>query len=500
VTRATTLLCIALTLTWIVSLASAQTNQSPLEKLPYSGGVLMARAIHAGRIHVPTVDELGSISNLACSPAPCVLPTSQASPGGSPVNEDPIVVNPKNPSMLLSGGNDYNCANIQGFYVSSDAGTTWNHTCMSTAPGLSFGEGDPGVAFTANGKFAYISGLQATPTGSIDVVFETSSNAGVTWSPAHIAVTALLSGGESDKDWMQIDTNPSSPHVNCIYISTTQFDSLSDSTIAVAHSCNGGVTWTNVQVDTLQTFPGHVDQFSDLAIGKDGTVYVTWLNCPTTGAAGDCGGTASNIRFSKSTDGGNTWSTASTITTVHLVADSCFCAFYGSLPNTSERVSEIPAIDIDNSTGPNAGSLYVVYYSYLTAKAQMRVFVSRSTDGGTTWSAGVPVAPGTAKNDEFFPWLTVSSNGGVGVTWLDRRNDPNNLSYQAFAAVSLNGTAFGPNQQLTSALSNPNNDGFGGIFMGDYTGNFFSGKTLYASWMDTSNGLDAQDVVGGFVQ
>jgi len=46
-------------------------------------------------------------------------------------------------------------------------------------------------------------------------------------------------------------------------------------------------------------------------------------------------------------------------------------------------------------------------------------------------------------------------------------------------------------------MSNPLNDGFGGSFMGDYTGNAWDGATLYASWMDSRNGSFMQDEVGG---
>jgi hypothetical protein len=45
--------------------------------------------------------------------------------------------------------------------------------------------------------------------------------------------------------------------------------------------------------------------------------------------------------------------------------------------------------------------------------------------------------------------------------------------------------------------SNPFNDGFGGSFMGDYTGNIWSETTLFASWTDTRSGI-AQDEVGGY--
>jgi len=264
----------------------------------------------------------------------------------------------------------------------------------------------------------------------------------------------------------------------------------------VSHSCDHNKTWVTKVVDTKQIFPNSVDQFSDLAIGKDGTVYVSWLRCPANGSAGDCGGTVSKLLFSKSTDGGNTWSAPVTIATPTLAPDACFCAFYGSLPNTSERVSDIPAIAIDNSSGANAGHLYVVYYSW--TGTQLKVLVSHSTNG-TTWSAGVPVAPSSATHDQFFPWLNVASNGEVAVTWLDRRNDPANLKYDAFATGSTNGgTSFLGNIKLTSVMSNPLNDGFGGAFMGDYTGNTIAGATLYVSWMDTRNGSFSQDFVGGY--
>jgi len=170
---------------------------------------------------------------------------------------------------------------------------------------------------------------------------------------------------------------------------------------------------------------------------------------------------------------------------------------HGCLPNTFERVSDIHVIAIDNSCGANAGHLYVVYYTW--TGTQMKVFVSRSTNGGTTWSAGVPVAPSSATHHQFFPWINVAANGAIGATWLDRRNDPNNLLYDAFLGVSTNGGAsFALDKKLTRVMSNPDNDGFCGEFMGDYTGNTIAGSTLYASWMDTRNGRFSQDDVGGY--
>jgi len=93
----------ALSLLSLTTLASAQSNNSPLENLPYSGGVLMARAIRAGRVQLSGGPlfwpELPPAET--CSPVPCVLPNVDVFPTPYAVNETPVVVNPKNGKQLL---------------------------------------------------------------------------------------------------------------------------------------------------------------------------------------------------------------------------------------------------------------------------------------------------------------------------------------------------------------------------------------------------------------
>jgi hypothetical protein len=483
---------------FLPSVASA-SSASPAFRLPnspLSTSFLMAQAIHQGKIQASSHGTNSTASpNLTCSPTPCALPNKEASGGNGTniVNEDPIAVNPTNNKQLLSGGNDYNCSSLQGFYSSSNGGKTWKSTCMGSLSGDS-GDGDPGVGYDLNGN-SYISGID---TGSnTAIVFEKSSNNGTSWSAPAAAVSPVFSGGLTDKDWLQIDDNASSPHANALYISVTQFDSSQTHTeISVSHSDNGGSTWTTKVVDTEQSSP-NIDQFSDLAVGKDGTVYVSWMRCTANGPTGDCGGTTATFWISKSTNGGNTWSTPSQIGSAALAPDNCGC-YYGGLPNTNERVSDIPAIGIDNSTGSHHGNLYAVLYNW--TGTHMEVEVTTSTNGGTSWGTPVLVAPASETHDQFFPWLSVSpKNGAVGVSWLDRRNDPNNLSYETFATVSTNGgTSFATDIQIASVPSNPDHDGFNGGFMGDYTGNVWAGKKLMISWMDTRNGTDCQDWVGGY--
>jgi hypothetical protein len=477
--------------------ASQASASSPLPRSPLSGSVLAAQALHAGKLH-PSSHGTGltPLPQLpTCSPTPCALPNVQASEGGKPVDEDPIAANPANSQDLLTGGNDFNCSSLLGFYASANGGSTWNRTCMNTPKGEPVGCGDPGVGYDLSGA-AYITGIASSSNSCFPgvIIFEKSTDNGQKWSAPAVAVTPLFSGGLTDKPWLQVDDNPSSPHANALYLSVTQFDSSgNDTKISVSHSTNGGTNWTTSAVDTAQVFPA-VDQFSDLAIGKDGTVYVSWMRCT---ASVECAGTQATLLLSKSTDGGSTWSKPVTLATVMLAPDPRGCCFYGQLPNTGERVSEIPVIGIDNSSGPHAGALYAAFYTW--TGSSMVVDVASSTTGGSTWGMPVRVTPPGDPNDEFFPWLSVSSSGLVGVTWLDRRYDANNLSYEAFAAISSDGGTTFPNLQIAPVASNPNNDGFNGGFMGDYTGNVWdsTGTILYASWMDSRNGVNMQDEVGG---
>jgi hypothetical protein len=448
---------------------------------PVSGSTLTAMAFHAGAVS-PRAGTAGSDISF--------LPNVKASNLGSqPVNEVPIAADPTNPSHLLTGGNDYNCPGIQGFYASSDGGATWTGHCLSVLSGA-FGDGDPNVAYDGKGG-AYILGIDSGGSVSNNgIVLQKSTDNGVTWGTAHIGPKPFYSNGLTDKEWTEADQNPSSPHFGCLYTSITQFDSSETKIrITVDHSCDGGTTWSGpVSVSSEVTCcPGNVVQFSDLAVGGDGTVYLSYMFCSATGTLGDCGGTTAKFFFSKSTDGGATWSTPAQIGTAKLVPDSTGCCFYGNIPGTNERVSDIPAIDVASD-----GSLYVVYYDDTPGFMQLKV--QKSSNGGTTWGSPVVVSPASTSN-QFFPWLSVNrANGSIGVTYLSQLTTS---TYGAFVALSANGgTSFKGNKQISTSQSTFSNDGFGGSFMGDYTGNIWAGRKLYASWMDTRTG-NCQDWTGG---
>src|SRR5205823_12075322 len=121
--------CTLLTIALVMIVVPVMNAQNVLGKSPLSGGLLAARAVKEGRIQLQTNVGHGPSPDLTCSPATCAFTPVQVSGGGQMVDEDPVAANPNNRMQLLSGGNDYNCSNVQGFYASSDGGTTWTRSC-----------------------------------------------------------------------------------------------------------------------------------------------------------------------------------------------------------------------------------------------------------------------------------------------------------------------------------------------------------------------------------
>jgi hypothetical protein len=219
-----------------------------------------------------------------------------------------------------------------------------------------------------------------------------------------------------------------------------------------------------------------------VATQKGGT---PWLDFDSTGKAWMAVAGDDKIYVLSSADGVQ-WSDPVAVGTFKLPSTT---QEYGwpVLEGSAFRIVEYGSLGVDRSDGPHAGRVHVAWFDDASGKGRI---LSSWSDDGKTWSAPLEVANNTGRADQFLQALSVGPDGTVDVSWLDRRDDPNNHLYAAYYAYSLDGGAsFAPAERVATNLSDEqwSHHQNGMVFLGDYR-DMASGKG-YATmtWVDTRN-------------
>jgi uncharacterized repeat protein (TIGR01451 family) len=353
-------------------------------------------------------------------------------------------------STLCAGFNDGGAgAGLSGYARSVDLGLNW--TDLGT---LGAGNrGDPViVVHQASGTFYYAEIATIAGGNAIGVARSTDDcvnfGAPVDASPntSPLAATTL-----SDKPWIAVD-NTGGARDGDVYVCWTRFidnnaDGQADtSELRFSRSTDGGATYTNEQV----LAPQGTNPFGcSVGVGPNGEVYVSW--------ADRAGATANDIRFRASVDGGATFGANTQVSTGNRhpgVDRIVMCDVNRRTLNGNIRMLHQSWLAVDATGGPFDGNIYAVWASdpvdVMGGSDHSDVFFSRSTDGGATWSAPLQLGGGTL-TDQFEPFVAVAGAGAVSVAWYDRRNDlANNLNVDVYKAFSSDGGAtFGAIQRVT---------------------------------------------------
>jgi hypothetical protein len=409
-----------------------------------------------------------------------------------PQSETSISVNPQSPAQIVAGSNEIFRLPMRG-YFSSDGGTSWGAVDLPLPPplttnGTDFGS-DPAVAWDTQGNvfYSYIvvffsSGFpNGVAINGTEMAVARSSDGGRTWTSTYFA----LQKGQTkfnDKPYITVDDNPLSPHRDTIYVAWDRFDGSASSFngVLVSHSTDGGKSFSAPVFASSTASGPKGDIGADPFVSPDGTLHVAWHDVQNNA-----------IVEASSADGGQSFGPPHTIAPTQV-------AFDVAIPAQASRGALVyPACGADASTGPNRSNLYCSWMDE-TATNGTDIFMSRSTNGGNTWSAPLRVNddPTGVANDQFNQWLSVDpSNGSVNLSWNDTRNDPTHLSTDIFFAQSIDGgLSFGKNVQVTTAPTNETCCGADlGNQYGDYEGIAAFDGSVHPVWTDRRAAVAALD-------
>jgi len=362
-------------------------------------------------------------------------------------SESDIRVDPTDPNHLIGSvkwivsAEGYN--HLLGFYESFDGGTTWS--VQGHIPGY---EGwtdntDPVGAFdgfgnyyelnlpyqfyyNADGSHNYQTNPNKEPNPGVPAevisiaVHPAHPITGVplsqSWitthnnAPDYVAIYPKK-GQEPDKQWLTIDTNPTSHFYNTIYAMWAVFDGLNSKPfVSTAKALPDG---THTDWSAPQLLPTVNNTASDTYllphVAPDGTVYTSITNFPS--QHGKC---CITVSVDKSRDGGKTWTFLST-----AVSNILIPSFVGGYANTTftDGIDNTFAVGLTTVNGNYP--LYIAYNQESNGVSNVKL--TASLDGGMTWSLPILVNDNASPADEFQPNLAAAANGTVSVNFYDRR-------------------------------------------------------------------------------
>ncbi|HET9211453.1 MAG TPA: sialidase family protein [Thermoanaerobaculia bacterium] len=390
-------------------------------------------------------------------------------PGGGPAQPETetepfFAIDPENPKHLLASYQedrfeDGGCRSLTSA-VSFNGGLTWQESLL---PRLTLANGgpyqrtsDPWVAFGTGGR-AYFASLGFDETTAQNGVYLSSSDdGGRTWSDP----VAVHSGTTTfdDKEAVVVDNRDDSPYKGRVYVGWDSINASRQQPELIAYSDDGGRSFQPPATLTLQG--------SNLGIiplvGPGGIVHAVWLSYQAQQVL---------LLASHSMDGGQTWSAPVTVSDLRAFG-----------VEGSRTGAGLPAAAVDGRTG----AVYVAWEDGRFTASTDQIVLSRSTDGGQTWSAPQRVSDGPGDAPNFTPAVAVTPEGWVGVSYYSLRSNPSHVLVDEYLAVSKNGGEKFTNSRLTASSWDLRfaaaADGF---FLGDYQGLAAASKTFYPLWIGT---------------
>ncbi len=355
-----------------------------------------------------------------------------------------------------------------GFFLSTDGGSTWsgNNSINSS------GSGDPGTLIFPFGS-QWSGRIEVVSPNNTPVIGYYSTNNGINWSASTFNGASSLSKG-----FCCVDDIAGSPFFGRAYAIWSNFGFASPP-VVFAYSTDGGVNWTGYQTISPASDGSHYCDGGDIAIGPGGVIYCVWAYSTLASPY-----TEVNMGFTKSTNGGITWSNSTNnAVPTNGIRSTTFL--------NNIRVNGFPRIAVDRFGGTYNGSIYAVMgeknISPATDLADMCLL--KSTDGGNSWTHTRinQDSPANGKA-QFLGSICVDPGGGVNCTYYDQRNTTGNVC-EFWLSRSVNGGSSWSDFPVSDHQFTPAPiPGLAAGYQGDYTGIVAGSSYIWPFWMDNSSG------------
>jgi len=383
-------------------------------------------------------------------------------------NEPFVAIDPNNPDVVAAGANDEidiapcdgsNCpfttgVGTSGIYFSFDGGATWSqptytgYSARTGTPGPGpigtlpnyyekglVSDGDPILAFgprpDENGAFSWdngsrlyysnltanfeterresaFRGFEAIAVSHADDLGAAAAGNNSAWSdPVIVAQKRQSEATFSDKEYLWADNAASSSHFGNVYVCWVSFRSLGagPEPVMFSRSTDGGQTFSN---------PKQLTEAANTGIkGRQGCVVGTDSQ-GTVYVFWEGAKKGQSIQYmARSFDGGVKFEKKRPVANVTDVGvfdpvgrDFTFDGVAGA------RTSSFPSVDIANGAPSGAGAPDTIVMVWSDARNGLNheeALLQYSSDGGETWSTPVNVAEGDDRPN--FPWVAISPDG-----------------------------------------------------------------------------------------
>ena len=334
-------------------------------------------------------------------------------------------------SLSRSGGEISNVV-----YVSFDGGKTWKHTLtMENSVDPSCTIGTHGVAFVSS--IHDVKQSDGSTPSFLNV--RRSVDGGRTWQESSIRADSR----SFDRDYLTVDDTRGSfrGHVYVHGYLSDPRDSAGNRVPAkfvFYPSTDEGRTFDLVIPREAGDFANPWFFVANGVVSNDGAFSALFAELDktkqnmsyNTDPSSAPRGVNAVLKIVRSRDGGKTLDQPAKIADVY---------YDSRIPQLS-----MSSLAVDRSSGPFRGRMYAAWPG-AGPEPRAQIFVSYSSDEGKTWSeprivsddAGV-VSHGISPNN-FMPMLAVNKDGVVGISWYDRRDNPDNLGYWVRFSASLDG-------------------------------------------------------------